>query len=216
MSAPDLRSRLLRLHTALLSDVLDAMGHRSSAMGSGIHPLRPEMKLAGRAFTMKSVAADEIPDDPYVELLASFGAITPQTVVVIEAGDRVSAIWGELLSTAAMVKGSVGAVTDGLARDIEQILELDYPLFAAGYSPLDSAGRQHVVAHQVPVRCGDADVRPGDWIFGDVMGVIVIPAEIAEEAVTRAEEKDRGESTVRAELLAGEEVGEVFRRHGIL
>lgn len=208
--------RLRRLHTALFSDVLDTMGCRASSVGVGIRPLQSDMKVAGPAFTMKCVPVDQVPDEPYVELLAAYASMQAGDVVVVETGDRVSAMWGELVSTAAMVKGAVGAVMDGMVRDVDQILEIGFPVFAIGYSPLDSAGRQEVVAHNTAIRCGDAEVRPGDWIFGDVMGVIVIPSELVEEVVDRAEAKDAGESTVRAELLRGDEIGEVFRRHGIL
>jgi len=216
MAQSGIGARLHRLHTALVCDVLDTMGFRSSSVGVGIRPLRSDMKLVGRAFTMKCVPVDRVPDEPYVELLHAYSSMQAGDVVVLETGDQVSAMWGDLLSTAAMVKGAVGAVMDGMVRDVDQILEIDFPVFAAGYSPLDSAGRQEVVAHNSTIRCGEAHVRPGDWMFGDVMGVIVIPAELVEEAVDRAEAKDEGESTVRAELARGDEIGEVFRRHGIL
>lgn len=125
-------------------------------------------------------------------------------------------MWGELLSTAAKVKGAVGAIMDGVTRDVEQTLEVGFPVFSVGYSPLDSSGRQEVVAHGEPVTCGMARVRPGDWVVGDTMGLVVIPAEIVDEVVRLAEAKDSGESTVREELLRGDSIGEVFKRHGIL
>lgn len=209
-------ARLQRLHTALLSDTLDAMGFRDSSVGVDIRPLQTDMKVVGRAFTMKCEPATQMPDEPYVGLLAAYASMQPGDVVVLETGDRVSAMWGELLSIAAIAKGAVGVVLDGMVRDISQILDIGFPVFAAGFSPLDSAGRQDVVAHNTTIRCGSARIRPGDWIFGDVMGVIVIPSELIEEAVDRAEAKDKGESTVRAELLRGDDIGEVFRRHGVL
>ena len=135
---------------------------------------------------------------------------------MLECGDQVSAMWGELLSTAAMVKGAVGAVMDGATRDVDQISELGFPVFSAGFSPLDSAGRQEVVEPGTTVRCGNANVSPGDWVVGDIMGVVVIPHGLIEDVVRLAEAKDARESTVRDEFLRGEEIGEVFARHGIL
>lgn len=208
--------RLRRLNTALLCDVLDTMVFRFSSVGVGIGPLQADMKVVGRAFTMKCVLVNRVSDEPYVELLAGYASMQAGDVVVLETGDRVSAMWGELLSTAAMAKRAVGAVMDGMVRDVDQILEIGFPVFAAGYSPLDSAGRQEVVAHSTTIRCGDSEVRPGDWILGDVMGVVVIAAEHVEEAVDRAEAKGAGESMGRAKLLRGDEIGEVFRRHGVL
>jgi 4-hydroxy-4-methyl-2-oxoglutarate aldolase len=107
-------------------------------------------------------------------------------------------------------------VMDGATRDVEQILQMDFPVFSTGFSPLDSAGRQEVVEHGGTLRCGNADVRPGDWIVGDIMGVVVIPRDLVQQVVTLALAKDARESTVRDELLRGEEIGIVFDRHGIL
>ena len=105
---------------------------------------------------------------------------------------------------------------DGLTRDVDQIVQMAYPAFCAGISPLDSAGRQEVVEFGRSVLCGGVAVRPGDLVVGDVMGVVVVPAEIAAEVAAGAEEKDRGETTAREELARGEDVVEVFCRHGIL
>lgn len=216
MVVSNISERLQRLHTALLCDVLDTMGFRSSSIGVGIRPLRSDMKVAGRAFTMRCVPVDQVPDKPYVALLAAYESMQAGDMIVIETGDRVSAMWGELLTTAAMAKGVRGVLMDGMVRDVDQIIEIGFPVFAAGYSPLDSAGRQEVVSHNINIRCGDTEVRPGDWMLCDVMGAIVIPAELVEEAIDRAEEKDADESIVRAELLGGGDIGEVFRRHGVL
>jgi regulator of RNase E activity RraA len=209
-------ARLNNLHPALLCDVLDGLGFLDSGLGPAIVPLRPAMRVAGRAFTMRWEKVDSRPDEPYKELLAAYDHMQPGDVIVMESAEQTSAIWGELLTTAAVVKGVTGAVMDGTARDIEQILDIGFPVFATGATPLDSGGRQEVVEYQTTIRCGDATVRPGDWIIGDMEGVAVIPAQLLDDALARAEEKDRGESTVRDELLRGEPIGEVFDRHGIL
>lgn len=212
----DLTERLASLHTALLCDALDGLGFRDSAFGPMIRPLVAGSKVAGRAFTMRAVAVDEARAEPYQDLFAAYGSLEPGHVIVIAAGDQVSAMWGELLSVAARARGAVGVVIDGLVRDVAQIAEVGFPMFAAGTSPLDSAGRQEIVEYGSAIDCGMATVSPGDWIFGDEMGVIVIPAQLAEEAVRLAEEKDAGESIVRSELERGDDIGEVFARHGVL
>ncbi|HKZ18882.1 MAG TPA: RraA family protein [Acidimicrobiia bacterium] len=216
MNDSDLRARLSTLHTALLCDVMDGLGFRTSAFDKGIRPIESNQKLAGPAFTIRCQAVDKPPEEPYQQLLAAFAELRAGDVIVLQCGDQVSAMWGELLSTAAVAKGAVGAVMDGATRDVQQILELGFPVFSCGFSPLDSAGRQEVIDYDVEVECGNIRVRPRDWIMGDIMGVIVIPAELVEQAVTLAVEKDAGESTVRDELLRGDEIGEVFARHGIL
>jgi 4-hydroxy-4-methyl-2-oxoglutarate aldolase len=211
-----LRSQLMGLHTALLCDVMDGLGFRDSAFGTSIRPMEPTQKLVGTAFTMRCEAVDRPPEKPYQHLLVAYADLTKGDVIVLHCGDQVSAMWGELLSTAAVAKGAVGAVMDGATRDVDQILQMDFPVFSTGFSPLDSAGRQEVVEHGAPVQCGNAHVQAGDWVVGDIMGVVVIPRHLVEQVVTLALAKDARESTVRDELLRGEEIGDVFARHGIL
>lgn len=216
MGGEDLAGRLGRLHTALLCDVLDGLGFRDSALGVDIRPMEKGQRLAGPAFTMRCEPMERPAADPYSHLLAAFRDITPGAVVVMRCGDRISAMWGELLSAAARVRGATGAVMDGAVRDVEQILEMGFPVFSRGFSPLDSSGRQEVVEHGRPVRCGEALVNPGDWIVGDVMGAVVIPRDLVAATAEAAEAKDAGESRVRDEILRGDDIGEVFARHGIL
>jgi 4-hydroxy-4-methyl-2-oxoglutarate aldolase len=194
MTDQQLRAQLTGLHTALLCDVMDSLGFRDSALGMNIRPMAPTQKLVGTAFTMRCEAVDLPPAKPYQHLLAAYQDLRDGNVIVLQCAEQVSAMWGELLSTAAVAKGAVGAVMDGATRDIEQILQIGFPVFSMGFSPLDSAGRQEVVEHGTEIRCGNATVRPGDWVVGDIIGVVVIPRE----------------------LLRGEEIGMVFARHGIL
>ena len=212
----ELRRRLRSLHTALLADVMDQLGFRDSALGPDIRPMGVGQTVVGKAFTMRCVALDAPAEKPYQQLLTAYEDLGENDVVVMQCADRASAMWGELLSTAARVKGAVGAVMDGLSRDVEQTLEIGFPVFSTGFSPLDSSGRQEVVAHGEVITCGMATVNPGDWIVGDVMGVVVIPRSLVGEVIDLAEAKNAEESTVREELLRGDGIGDVFERHGIL
>jgi 4-hydroxy-4-methyl-2-oxoglutarate aldolase len=206
-----------RLHTALLCDVLDRLGHTESFVGPHVRPIAPGMRVAGRAFTLRAEPVDRRPERPYAQLLAAFGHLQAGDVVVVAAGGQLHCgLWGELLSIAAQARGAVGAITDGLVRDVEQIAEIGFPVFAAGASPLDSDGRQEVVEFGGPVSLGGTTVRPGDLVVADAMGAITVPAQLADEAVGLALDKASGESTVRDELAAGAEIGAVFARHGIL
>jgi regulator of RNase E activity RraA len=144
-------------------------------------------------------------------------ALRPGEVLVATTnGDHGSALWGELLSTAARARGAAGAVIDGLTRDAARILAMNFPVFAAGFSPLDSKGRLDGVAHGEPIRIGTCVVRPGDWVLGDIDGIVVVPTELAESAFARALEKVRGENIVRAELERGRSLRSVFGEHRIL
>jgi regulator of RNase E activity RraA len=206
-----------KLTSSVLADVLDSLGHRHSALPATIRPLRPEWKLFGRAATLSTMPVAAEPERPYAVELACVDALKPGDVLVATTnGDLSSALWGELLSTASRAHGAVGAVIDGLTRDAARILAMDFPVFASGFSPLDSKGRLDGIAFGQPIRIGACVVRPGDWVFGDIDGVVVVPAKLADQALPRAFDKLGGENRVRAELARGRSAREVFAEYGIL
>jgi regulator of RNase E activity RraA len=144
--------------------------------------------------------------------------LQPGDVVVLACdgpSERI-APWGELLSTACVARGAAGCVTDGLVRDVRQIREMRFPVFCGGIGPLDTKGRARMVERDVPVQCGGVAVHPGELVFGDVDGVVVIPRQAEAEVVRRALEKVAGENQSRDALRRGEKLGDVFRRLGIL
>jgi len=205
------------LSSAVLADILDGLGHRTSALPPYLRPLRPEWRVFGRAATLAAAPVASEPQHPYAVELDCIDALNQGDVLVAATGgDRSSALWGELLSTASRAHGAVGAVIDGMTRDAQKILDMDFPVFAAGFSPLDSKGRLDGIRHGVPVRIGDCTVQPGDWVYGDRDGVVIIPAALAERALPLALEKVTGENRVRAELARGRSVREVFAEYRIL
>src|SRR4051794_39252589 len=121
-----------QLYSAVLADVLDSLGHRTSALPPSLRPLKPEWRLFGRAATLSAVPVATAPADPYAVELQCIDALRPGDVLVATMnGDRGSALWGELLSTAARARGAAGAVIDGLTRDAAKIVLMDFPVFAA-------------------------------------------------------------------------------------
>lgn len=208
--------RMQRLHTALLCDALDKLGCRQSFLGPDIRPLAVGTRIAGTALPLRAEATLVAHDQPYDGLFAAFDLVRPGDVMVLVGPDEVSGLWGELLTIALRARGGVGAVIAGMTRDVDQIVDLGFPVFAKGFSPLDSAGRQEIVESGQPVRLGGVVVRPGDWIVGDAMGVVVVPHELAEAAVDAAESKEAGEVSVRDELGTGADLRDVFDRYGVL
>jgi 4-hydroxy-4-methyl-2-oxoglutarate aldolase len=205
------------LYSSVLADVLDALGHRTHCLPPHVRPLKPEWKLFGRAATLSCVTVASEPPRPYAVELECIDALKPGEVLVATTnGDRHSALWGELLSTACRAHGAVGVVLDGLTRDASKIIAMNFPVFATGFSPLDSKGRLDAVSHGQPIRIGDCVLKPGDYVFGDIDGVVVVPAELAELALPKALEKVKGENKVRDELAKGRSVREVFDEYGIL
>lgn len=208
-----------RLYSGVISDVLDSLGNLVHALPPSIRPLDEGLTMFGRARTglYASVYHVEPGANPYDLEIQLVDSLAPGDIPVLACplGNRV-APWGELLSTAAHARKAAGVVTDGLVRDVRLIREMGFPVFAGGIGPLDSKGRGEVRAIDIPIECAGISVRPGDWIFGDVDGVVILPADLAEKAVTLALEKVDQENTVREELAAGESLATVFARHQIL
>jgi len=218
---PDLVSQFLphlqQLYSSVLADVLDALGHRSSALPINIRPLKPTWKILGRAATLEAVAVNQEPAHPYLVEMECIDALQPGDLLIAASnGDTSSALWGELLSTASRAHGAVGVVMDTLTRDASKILEMDFPVWTTGFCPLDSKGRLDCVRHGQPIVIGPVRIVPGDLVFADIDGVVVIPQALAETALTRALEKVSGENRVRDELAKGRSVKEVFAEYGIL
>lgn len=213
--------RALRpLNTAVLSDVLDSLGLMQQAMKPFMRPLDDTLQLIGRARTglYMPVYQQTAGENPYEVEIALVDDLRADDVVVLACDgptDRI-APWGELLSTASMARSATGCVTDGLVRDVRQIREMRFPVFAGGIGPLDTKGRARMVESDVTVQCAGVTVRPGELVFGDVDGVVVIPREHEREVVARAIDKVSGENQSRDALRRGERLGDVFRRLGIL
>lgn len=206
------------LYTAVLSDSLDSLGRRRQAMREYIRPVHSKYKVvAGYAHTITFVDSDVVLENPYDAEIAAVDAIQPGDVVVISTGLSVqNTPWGELLSTAAVARGSRGAIMDGFVRDVKFIEELGYPVFATGMKPLDSNGRALLTSWNEPIVCGEVEVRPGDLIVADYDGVVVIPAELIPATIEKANAKVTGESNSRDELRKGAYLRDVYAKYGIL
>jgi len=205
------------LYSSVLSDILDEAGHRQQVMRCDLRPLYPGAKLAGRAATALAVAVAEVPRQPYELLMDLLDGIRPGDVVVAAVqGGVQAALWGELLSTHARTRGARGAVLDGLSRDSWGIEEMKFPVFATGVSPADSRGRLEVIAIRQPILAGGVPVADGDLVLADEDGVVVVPAAIEGEVVSRALQKVASENVIRDVLRQGASIRKVFEEHGIL
>jgi regulator of RNase E activity RraA len=213
-------SALHPLNAAVLSDTLDSLQLMQQAMKPFMRPLDDTLQLVGRARTglYMPVYAQREGENPYEVEIALVDDLKPGDVIVLACDgptDRI-APWGELLSTASVARGAAGCVTDGLVRDVKQIREMRFPVFCGGIGPLDTKGRARMVERDVPVQCAGVTVRPGDLVFGDVDGLVVITLEVEQEVVARALDKVSGENQSRDALRRGEKLADVFRRLGIL
>jgi len=206
-----------QLYTAVISDVLDDLGYRNQALREFMRPITREDRFAGWARTISCVDMYHIPEDPYAMEIEVLDSILPGEVVVVStAGSVQNAPWGELLSTAAQVRGARGAVIDGLVRDVRKIQSINFPVFARGIKPVDSKGRGAMIDYNQPIECAGARVSPGDLIVADYDGVIAVPAEVLPEVIRLASEKVAKENGSRAELKKGAYLRDVYAKFGVL
>jgi len=207
------------LYVPVVCDVLDSLGYRNQAMHQRLRPLDPDnCVIVGRARTLRWMEVDYVvEDDPYGLEIEAMDSLTPGDVVIHSTDSAgTNAPWGELMSTVARNRGAAGCVCDSQIRDCLRIISLGFPVFHAGIRPLDSVGRGRVMAYDVPVGCGNVVVRPGDLIFADFDGVVVVPPEVEDEALRLAADKASKESASRKELLEGKTLREVYGKYGVL
>lgn len=206
-----------KLFSAVIADALDACGYRDQILRHDIRPLFPDAVVVGRALTVLSVDVYDIPDEPYKLELEAVDALKSGDVLVAQTnGTTRSSLWGELLSTAAEARGARGAVIDGFTRDSQAIADMGFPLFVRGIAPYDSKGRSDVIAYNTPIDCGGVKVCPGDLVFGDFDGVVVVPRSVEEEVLKAAFEKAAEEKEVKQALQNGMSATAAFEKYGIL
>ena len=208
-----------KLFTSVLSDCLDAVGVMNQALPPRIRPLDEGLVMVGRARTaaFMEVYHHDAGGNPYELEIQLVDSLEPGQIPVFACSNPARvAPWGELLSTAARARGAAGALMDGCTRDVKAIRAMGFPVFHSGIAPLDSKGRGRIMAIDVPIECAGVRVEPGDLIFGDADGVVIIPKRVEADVLKLAFEKVKGEHSTLAELQAGEKLADVFARHGIL
>jgi 4-hydroxy-4-methyl-2-oxoglutarate aldolase len=209
------------LYVAAVCDILDALGYRNQAMHHRLRPLLPDRTkcgFVGRARTMRWMESDYVVEaDPYGLEIDAMDSLRPGDVVVHSTDFAgTNAPWGGLMSTVAKRNGAVGCVCDSQIRDCNQIIDMNFPVYYTGIRPLDSMGRGMVMAYDVPVSCGGVLVKPGNLIFADFDGVVVVPNEVEETVLAQASEKVHKENLSNKELLEGKSLREVFKKYGVL
>ncbi len=213
------------LFTALVGDALDKMGVRHQFLPQYVKPLDPGMVVIGRAFTVleADVFQDISPNSHNPVMQKEFGlmfnaldSLKPNDVYICSGSSGHYALWGGLMSTRAIALKAAGAVLNGFSRDTSEILERGFPTFSAGTYAQDQGIRGKVIDYDVPIEWAEIRISPGDYIYGDRDGVLVVPQEMAAEAFEKAIEKSRGEKLVRKALETGMSAVDAFEKFGIM
>lgn len=206
------------LYVAIVCDVLDILGYRNQAMHQRLRPLDADnCTIVGRARTYRWMETDYIEDDAYGLEIEAVDSLKKGDVVVHSTDFAgTNAPWGELMSTIAKRNGAAGCICDSMIRDCKKIIEMQFPIFYGGIRPLDSLGRGRVMAYDVPIRCGDVIVNPGELVFSDFDGIVVVPNHIEDKVLELAYEKVFKENQSRTDLLNGDSLRTVYDRYGVL
>lgn len=204
------------LYTPVVGDILDTLGYEHQFLPQPIRPIRDDMKVVGRAMPVLMMDVYGPQEHPFGLMTNALDDLAPGEVYIASGAYNRSANWGEIMTATARTRGAVGAVVDGYHRDTPQVLEQDFPVFSRGNYAQDSGPRMKVADYRVPIEIGAVRVKPGDLVFGDIDGVLIVPESVLEETVTKALEKARGEKVVRQEIEAGMSSTEAFRTYGIL
>ena len=212
------------LYSAVIGDILDKMNYRHQFLPQRIQPMREEMVVAGRAMpVLEADAFEELSDGQNPVMKKNFGLMLEalddlkENEVYICSGSSPSyALVGELMCTRMKILKAAGAVVNGFHRDTRGILELNFPCFSYGRYAQDQGPRGKVIDYRVPIEMDGVRINPGDIIFGDLDGVLVIPKEVETEVIQKAYEKATGEKMVAEAIRGGMSTVESFAKHGIM
>lgn len=204
------------LYTPVVGDIMDAMGYYHQFLPMKVQPIRESMKVVGRAMPVRLIDVFGEQKQPFGTLTEALDQLEPGEVYVGALPSEACACWGEILTATAKTRGAVGAVLYGPHRDTPQVLGQEWPVFSTGRFAQDSRVRMAVDEYRVPIEIEGTVVRPGDLIFGDLDGVLVIPHDIEEEVFERSVEKAKAENVVRKEIESGMPSSEAFRKYGVL
>jgi regulator of RNase E activity RraA len=208
-------TRLARLYTGAIHDVLRAMGHERVVLPPAIRPLDPARKVAGPVWTVSGhIDRTKSAHETLLGWTQLLSKAPPGRVIVCQPHNHAVALMGELSAETLKNKGVLGYVVDGGCRDVEFILKIGFPVFASFYTPSDIVGRWIPDRYGEPITIGEVTITDGDYLLGDLDGVVAIPQAVAEEAIARTETVAQTENQIRKAILGGMDPVEAYLKYG--
>jgi 4-hydroxy-4-methyl-2-oxoglutarate aldolase len=211
--------RYKKLYGGVVYDVLDHFGFPDQTLTHDFAPLSAGIKLAGPAFTVKGAMSCEKNVEGRYRRLKMIKEMSRPCIEVRDGGTPYHvAIYGELSATTAVAHGATGAIVNGGTRDCSFLNAMAFPVFTRYRTPVEAFGRWQLSDYQVPVRLdGETSdsvvVKPGDFIFGDYDGVLVVPKDFTMDVLLECERIVGIEDHAREEFARGEDPVAVFERH---
>lgn len=213
------------LFVALVGDILDTLGYLHQFLPPNIKPIRDDFVLIGRAMTvLEADVYDEALENtknplmkkPFGLMFEALDDLRKNEVYICTGASPRYALWGGLMSTRAINLEAAGAVLDGWSRDTNEVLKLNFPTFSYGGYAQDQGPRGKVIDYRVPIEIQGTRINPGDIIYGDRDGVLVVPKAAETEAFMGAIEKARGEQLVKKALENGMSTVDAYNKYGIM
>jgi len=196
---PELKTAFLTVSTPNISDAM----HKQGAL-HGIRPIISGFHIAGRALTVRTIDGD------WAKPIEAIDKADKGNVLVVDVNQGITAVWGELATWSAKLRGLAGVVIDGAVRDYDDLLKIKFPIFSRYIVP--NAGEPKGLGEiGAEITCGGQIVRTGDWVIGDDSGVVVVPQEIAQEIANRALDVKEQENRIREEIKQGGSLGTVLK-----
>lgn len=205
------------LYSGILCDVLDGLGYRHQALSNAIAGLTDDTVIFGPAFTSIGTEVYSMPENPLIAQTKVVDQLGEGEIyVLVTRGNYNCAVFGELFATAVIQRKGAGVLLDAYARDVKELKKMNFPLFYRGRNPQTSKGRCEINECQIPVTMDGVTINPGDYIFGDIDGVVIIPQDIIMEVLERSFDTIEKENETRNGLLEGKSLQEVYAIHGTI
>ena len=206
------RARFEKLSTTNVSDAMDALGYRGATFG--IRPMRESWgKVVGRAVTVKMTADGETKGQHHLGVKAIAAAEAGDIIIIDNGGRLDTSCWGGILANGAKMKGVSAVVIDGACRDLDDCIEVDFPVYARGTVVATARGRIMEESTNTMIQFGGVQVRPGDIVMGDRSGVVIVPQEHVDVILEKAESLWEKEENMIREIRAGEPMLDVDTKY---
>ena len=215
----DIRRRYLKLYAGLIFDSMEELGIMNQAMDSGIYPLLPDMKVAGPAFTATRQVKVDFTEQEKNTRIGLVKSMIPGCIFISDSGGNSnSAHFGEITATCYRAAGCAGAVMDGSVRDTNYLINMGFPTFSRFRNPVEGHGRSEMVDFMVPIYVkgieGMLKVYPGDFVFGDNDGVVIVPKDMTVPVLEQAEHWVETEKLSRKAMEDGMNPLDVYNTYG--
>ncbi len=212
----DLSRRLSNLYSAVVFDTMTAIGIPDHALAPEITALSPGTTIAGPAWPFSGrINKGASIDETLLSWTGFLSAAPSGHVIVCQPNDHTIAHMGELSAETLQIRGSLGYVVDGGCRDVDRVNTMGFPVFCRYATPADVGGRWMVDTIGEPIEISGVSISHGDYVIADADGVVVVPANLAEDIVTKAETKANTEDALREAIRGGADPQEAYKKHKV-